>query len=86
MDLVHCLGSSVQPDSQSVRGTATAGARCYDAGKKIGGRKRRHLILGPEADAIRTVADLAGRRIGIGPKDSATNLLAIEILSSLIAA
>jgi hypothetical protein len=43
---------------------------------------RTLFILGPDADAIHSVADLTGRHIGIGAKDSATNLLATEILGS----
>jgi TRAP-type uncharacterized transport system substrate-binding protein len=43
---------------------------------------RTLFILGPDADAIHTVADLTGRRIGIGAKNSATNLLATELLGS----
>jgi putative transposase len=31
-------------DSQSIKGTATLGARGYDAGKKINGRKRHILV------------------------------------------
>jgi hypothetical protein len=43
---------------------------------------RTLFVLGPDADALRTIADLKGRHIGIGPKDSATNLLARKILTA----
>jgi hypothetical protein len=43
---------------------------------------RTLFALGPDADAMHSVADLKGRQIGIGPRDSATNLLAREILNA----
>jgi hypothetical protein len=43
---------------------------------------RTLFILGPAADSIHSIADLAGMRIGIGTEFSATSLLAKEILGS----
>lgn len=43
---------------------------------------RTLFVLGRDADALHAIADLKGRRIGIGPKDSATNLLARKILNA----
>ncbi|MEO0601093.1 MAG: TAXI family TRAP transporter solute-binding subunit [Myxococcota bacterium] len=40
------------------------------------------LFLGREADSVRVVADLAGRRIGIGPEGSGTDQLARQLFAS----
>lgn len=40
------------------------------------------LFLGREADQIRVVADLAGKRIGIGPSGSGTDQLARQLFAS----
>jgi TRAP-type uncharacterized transport system substrate-binding protein len=45
-------------------------------------RSRTLFMLGPQADTVRYPSDIAGFRIGIGPHDSATALLAREILGS----
>ncbi len=45
-------------------------------------RSRTLFMLGPQADTVRYPSDIAGFRIGIGPHDSATALLARKILGS----
>ena len=45
-------------------------------------RTRTLFLLGPKADAVHYVSDLAGMRIGIGPAGSATALFGREIFGS----
>lgn len=45
-------------------------------------RSRTLFMLGSQADTVRYPSDIAGFRIGIGPHDSATALLAREMLGS----
>jgi len=57
-------------DSQSVKGTATAGARGYDAGKKINGRKR-HILVDTLGLLLRVVVTAAN----VQDRDGARQLL-----------
>lgn len=41
------------------------------------------VLLGPEADQIRTLADLRGKRVGIGPPGSGTEHVARQLLAQL---
>ena len=41
------------------------------------------VVLGRDADRIRTVADLRGKRIGIGPVGSGTERVARQVLAQL---
>lgn len=57
-------------DSQSVKGTATPGARGYDAGKKINGRKR-HLLV----DTLGLVLMVLVTAASVQDRDGARQLL-----------
>jgi putative transposase len=57
-------------DSQSVKGTATPGARGYDAGKKINGRKRHILV-----DTLGLVLMVVVSAASVQDRDGARRLL-----------